>query len=359
MSAYRARSEKETDTMDIQSVTAADIAVTGDRPTGRLHLGHFAGSLVTRLALQGRCRQVVLIADLQALTDHAAAGAHVAENVLEVALDYLAVGIDPARSMICLQSELPELLELAALYANIVSVSRLERNPTIREEQRLRGFARDIPLGFLAYPVSQAADITGFGGTVVPVGADQLPMIELANEVVRAVRFLAGRPVLGEARALVGRTARLPGTDGRAKMSKSLGNAIALATPADALRAAVRGMYTDPRHVRVEDPGTVEGNVVFAYLEAFDPDAEGLDAVKAAYRRGGVPDTAVKARLERVLEELLGPIRERRAALARRPDDVMDVIRDGTSRARAAPVVAEVRDIFGLGRIRRAEVQNA
>jgi tryptophanyl-tRNA synthetase len=344
--------------MDLQSVTHEDIAVTGDRPTGRLHLGHYAGSVITRLALQGRCRQVVLIADLQALTDHAAAGAQVADTVIEVALDHLAAGIDPARSMICLQSEVPELLELAALYANLVTVARLERNPTIREEQRLRGFAHDLPLGFLAYPVSQAADITGFGGTVVPVGADQLPMIELCNEVVRAVRFLAGRPVLREARALVGRVARLPGIDGRAKMSKSLGNAIALATPADALRAAVRRMYTDPRHLRVEDPGTVEGNVVFAYLDAFDPDAEGLDALKAAYRRGGVADSAVKARLEEVLEALLAPIRDRRAALARRPDDVVDVIRDGTRRARAlaAPVVDEVRDLFGLGRLGAARM---
>lgn len=337
--------------MDLNSITQEDIAVTGDRPTGRLHLGHYAGSLRTRLALQGRCPQVVLIADLQALTDHAAAGRQVADNVLEVALDYLAIGIDPARSMIALQSRIPELLELAALYANIVTVARVERNPTIREEQRLRGFDNDLPLGFLAYPVSQAADITGFGGTVVPVGADQLPMIELANEVVRAVGFLAGRPVLAEARALVGRTARLPGVDGRGKMSKSVGNVITLATPPDALRAAVRRMYTDPRHVRVEDPGTVEGNVVFAYLDAFDADAAGVEALKADYRRGGVADSAVKARLEGVLEELIAPIRERRADLARRPDDVVDVIRDGTRRARAlaAPVVARVREVFGLG----------
>lgn len=341
--------------MEPKAITPDDISVTGDRPTGRLHLGHYAGSLVTRLALQERCRQVVLIADLQALTDHAAAGGQVGDSVLEVALDYLAVGIDPARSMICLQSEVPELLELSALYANVVSVARLERNPTIREEQRLRGFARDMPVGFLAYPVSQAADITGFGATVVPCGADQLPMIELANEVVRAVHFLAGRPILCEVRATPGRAARLPGVDGSAKMSKSLGNAVALATPPDGVRACVRRMYTDPGHVRAGDPGTVEGNVVFSYLDAFDSDAEGVAALKAAYRHGGLADTVVKARLERVLEELLAPIRERRIVLAARPDDVIDVIRDGTRRARAlaTPILARVRDVFGLGRLGR------
>lgn len=332
-------------------VSAHDVVVTGDRPTGPLHLGHYAGSLATRLALQSRCRQIVLIADLQALTDHAGQPARVSEHVLEVALDYLAAGLDPSQTIIARQSGVPELAELTLLLLNLVTVARLERNPTVREEIRQRGLARDIPAGFLVYPVSQAADITAFRGTLVPVGADQLPMIEQTNELARAVNRLAGRAVLAEARAILSPTGRLPGIDGKAKMSKSLGNAIPLRASPEELQRLVRRMYTDPGHVRVEDPGTVEGNTVFAYLDAFDPARDEVEALKARYRAGGLGDGVLKARLARVLDELLAPMRARRAALDGRRDEVRDIVADATRAARAvaAEVLAEVRGVFHLG----------
>jgi len=331
-------------------VSDSDVVVTGDRPTGPLHLGHYVGSLVTRLRLQELCRQFVLIADLQALTDNAGTPSRVADHVLEVALDYLSIGIDPARSTIALQSGIPELAELTVLFLNLVTVARLERNPTVREEIRQRGFARDIPAGFLVYPVSQAADIAGFRATVVPVGADQLPMIEQTNEIVRAVNRLANRALLTEARPLLSATRRLPGIDGKSKMSKSLGNAIALTATSAELRERVNRMFTDPGHVRVEDPGTVEGHTVFAYLDAFDPDRAEVESLKARYRRGGLADSALKARLARLLDELLAPIRERRAALADRRREVAELVDAGTTAARAevAAVLAEVREVFQL-----------
>src|SRR5690348_8869976 len=259
-----------------------DVVLTGDRPTGVLHLGHYAGSLSTRVALQGRCAQTLLIADLQALTDASGRDghvSHVAAHVEEVALDYLAVGIDPALTTIAVQSRLPALAELTVLYLNLVTVARLERNPTVKAEIELRGFARDIPAGFLCYPVSQAADITGFRATLVPVGDDQVPMIEQTNEIVRRVNRLADAPedapLLPESRALLSATPRLPGVDGR-KASKSLGNAIPLGADGDDVRRLVRAMYTDRAHLRASDPGAVEGNVVFAYLDAFDADVDGV-----------------------------------------------------------------------------------
>jgi tryptophanyl-tRNA synthetase len=323
--------------------------LTGDRPTGRLHLGHYAGSLRERVALQLRHEQTILIADLQALTDNSGRSADVRRNIIEVAIDYLAVGIDPALTTIALQSALPALAELTVLYLNLVSVARLERNPTVRAEIELRGFARDLPAGFLAYPVSQAADITGFRATLVPVGNDQLPMIEQTNEIVRRLVHLAGRPILPECRALLSDTPRLPGVDGR-KASKSLGNAVPLAATRDEIRTLVRAMYTDPGHLRASDPGTVEGNVVFAYLDAFDPDREAVTELKAHYRRGGLGDMALKRRLEDVLEHLVAPIRERRAELARDPQHVLDVVRAGTVLARrvTADVLLDVRDAFSL-----------
>src|SRR5689334_302418 len=241
-----------------------DVVLTGDRPTGVLHLGHYAGSLRTRLELQGRCSQTLLIADLQALTDSSGRASDVAAHVEEVALDYLAVGIDPAQTTIAVQSRLPALAELTVLYLNLVSVARLERNPTVTAEIELRGFERDIPAGFLCYPVSQAADITGFRATLVPVGDDQLPMIEQTNEIVRRVNRLASADVLPECRALWSNTPRLPGVDGR-KASKSVGNAIPLGASDVDIRRLVRAMYTDPQHQRASDPGCVDGNVVFAY----------------------------------------------------------------------------------------------
>lgn len=326
------------------------VILTGDRTTGPLHLGHYVGSLKSRVELQRSHRQYLLLADAQALTDNADDPGKVARNVLEVALDYLAVGIDPEETVICVQSCLPALAELAMLYLNYVTVARLERNPTVKLEIAQRGFRRDIPAGFLCYPVAQAADITAFKATLVPVGEDQLPMVEQCNEIVRRINRQAGRHVLVEARALVPAVGRLPGVDGRSKMSKSAGNAIPLSAPPETIRAAVRRMYTDPGHLRASDPGRVDGNVVFTYLDAFDDRKDELEELKARYRRGGLGDAAVKRRLEERLQALLAPVRERRAELAARPDFVRDVVRDGTAKARAVAqaTLDEVRAALGL-----------
>lgn len=327
-----------------------DVILTGDRPSGVLHLGHYAGSLSTRVALQGRCVQTLLIADLQALTDSSGRAAQVAAHVEEVALDYLAAGIDPALTTIAVQSGLSALAELTVLYLNLVSVARLERNPTVKAEIELRAFARDIPAGFLCYPVSQAADITGFRATLVPVGDDQLPMIEQTNEIVRRVNRVAGAPILPECRALLSSTPRLPGIDGR-KASKSLGNAIPLGASADDIRRLVRAMYTDPAHMRASDPGHVEGNVVFAYLRAFDPDTRAVEELEAHYGRGGLGDAPLKRRLENVLEQVVAPMRVRRAALAGDRAYVRAVLRDGTTHANdiTRAVLRDARRAFALG----------
>jgi tryptophanyl-tRNA synthetase len=326
-----------------------DVILTGDRPTGSLHLGHYAGSLRSRLALQGHCAQTLLIADLQALTDASGRAADVAGHVMEVALDYLAIGIDPAQTTIAVQSRLSALAELTVLYLNLVTVSRLERNPTVKAEVELRGFERDIPAGFLCYPVSQAADISGFRATLVPVGEDQLPMIEQTNEIVRRVNRLAGTSVLPECRALLSSTPRLPGVDGR-KASKSLGNAIPLRATADEIRRLVEAMYTDPRHVRASDPGRVEGNVVFSYLDAFDEDLTTVSELKEQYRRGGLGDVALKRRLEGVLEDVVAPIRVRRGELACDRAYVVDVLRAGNEHASVTTeaVLRDVRGAFAL-----------
>jgi tryptophanyl-tRNA synthetase len=330
--------------------TARPIILTGDRTSGPLHLGHYAGSLRNRVALQHTHRQFVLLADAQALTDNINDPEKIRRNVMEVALDYLAVGIDPGETTICVQSALPALAELAQLYLNFVSVARLERNPTIKEEIRIRGFERDIPAGFLCYPVAQAADITAFKATVVPVGLDQAPMIEQTNEIVRRINRQAGRELLFEAKALIPATGRLPGADGKTKMSKSQGNAISLSATPDEIRAFINRMYTDPNHLRASDPGSVEGNVVFAYLDAFDADRAAVDELKARYRRGGLGDVTVKRRLEDVLQALLKPIRERRAAVSGDLAYVRDVLRSGTARARAITqsTFDELRDGLGL-----------
>jgi tryptophanyl-tRNA synthetase len=326
-----------------------DIILTGDRPTGPLHLGHYAGSLRSRLELQGRCTQTLLIADLQALTDSSGRAAHVAKHVSEVALDYLAIGIDPAQTTIALQSRLRALTELTVLYLNLVTVGRLERNPTVKMEIKLRGFDRDIPAGFLCYPVSQAADITAFRATLVPVGEDQVPMIEQTNEIVRRVNRIAGAEILPECRALLSNTPRLPGIDGR-KASKSLGNAIPLSATADEIRRMVQSMYTDPGHVRVSDPGRVEGNVVFAYLDAFDPEQSTVAELKEHYQRGGLGDVTLKRRLEVILEALIAPIRTRRAELANDRAYVTHLVSKGSDRASVTTegVLRDVRAAFGL-----------
>ncbi|HEX7123500.1 MAG TPA: tryptophan--tRNA ligase [Gemmatimonadaceae bacterium] len=333
-----------------ESAPRRETILTGDRPTGPLHLGHYAGSLRNRVQLQHAHDQTILIADLQALTDNVARAADVRRNVLELALDYLAVGIDPSLTTIALQSAIPELAELTVLYLNLVTIARLERNPTVRAEIEQRGFRRDIPAGFFVYPVSQAADITGFRATLVPVGEDQLPMIEQTNEIVRRLNHLAGRSVLPECRALLSETPRLPGVDGR-KASKSLGNAIALSASPDEIAALVRAMYTDPGHVRASDPGQVEGNVVFAYLRAFDPDRAAVAELEAQYRAGGLGDMTLKRRLTEILQALLAPIRAKREALAADPAAVLDIVARGSARARevVAGVLADVRSVFHLG----------
>lgn len=333
-------------------INALPVILTGDRTTGPLHLGHFVGSLRNRVALQKSHRQYVLLADAQALTDNVDDPGKVRQNVLEVALDYLAVGIDPELTTICVQSALPALAELTMLYLNFVSVARLERNPTIKDEIQMRGFGRNIPAGFLCYPAAQAADITAFQATLVPVGEDQLPIIEQTNELVRRLNRQVGRELLLEAEALVPKTGRLPGVDGKAKMSKSQGNAIPLSASPSDIRTAVQRMYTDPDHLRASDPGQVEGNVVFTYLDAFDPDEESVAELKSQYRRGGLGDMVLKRRLAGILEETIAPIRERRAELARDPDSVMDVLRAGT--AKAAEITNKTNELVieGLGLFR-------
>jgi tryptophanyl-tRNA synthetase len=333
-----------------QPAAPAPVILTGDRPTGPLHLGHFVGSLRNRVAYQDTYRQFVMLADAQALTDNMDDIGKVHRNVVEVALDYLAVGIDPSRTTILIQSQIPELAELTFYYLNLVTVARLERNPTVKAEIVQRGFERDIPAGFLTYPASQAADITAFKASLVPVGEDQIPMIEQTNEIVRRFNRIAGRDILVEAKALVPEVGRLPGIDGKAKMSKSLGNTINLGASSDEIRAAVKNIYTDPLHLKVSDPGHLEGNVAFIYLDAFDPDKEGLQAMKEHYVRGGLGDSVVKKRLEGILQEMLGPIRARREEFAQDKGQVLRMLKDGTAKARevAAQTADEVRKALGL-----------
>ncbi len=328
----------------------APVILTGDRPTGPMHLGHFVGSLRNRVAYQNEFRQYIMIADAQALTDNMDDTGKVSRHVIEVALDYLAVGIDPKKSTIFIQSQVPELAELAFYYLNLVSVARLERNPTVKEEIRQRGFERDIPAGFLTYPASQAADITAFKASLVPVGEDQIPMIEQSNEIVRHFNRIAEREVLVEAKALVPPLGRLPGIDGKAKMSKSLKNVIHLNANPDEICAAVKKIYTDPLHLRIEDPGHLEGNVAFIYLDAFDPDPVGLAELKAYYVRGGLADSVVKARLETCLQDVLAPIRSRRQQFEKARGEVLQCLKEGTDQAReiAARTVAEVKSALGL-----------
>jgi tryptophanyl-tRNA synthetase len=335
------------DLHDTPSAVPRLTVLTGDRPTGPLHLGHYVGSLKTRLDLQETHTQY--LADTQAMTDNAHDPDKVRRHVLEVALDYLAVGIDPDKTTIAVQSALPALAELTLLYMNFVTVARLERNPTIKEEIQSRGFGRDIPAGFLCYPIAQAADITGFKAHFVPVGEDQAPLIEQTNEIVRRINRQAGIEVLPEAEALIPTMGRLPGVDGKAKMSKSQNNSIALSSSPDVIREAVKRMYTDPNHLRASDPGTVEGNVVFTYLDVFDDDRVEVERLKAAYRAGGLGDMALKHRLEDKLQALIAPIRERRERFAQDPGYVFSVLKEGTQCAKAVTqqTLDEVRRALG------------
>ena len=326
------------------------VILTGDRTTGPLHLGHYLGSLRTRVELQHTHKQFLLLADAQAMTDNVGKHQKVTDNVIEVALDYLAAGIDPEKSTIFIQSQIIELAELTQYLMNLVTVSRLERNPTIKAEIVLRGFERDIPAGFLVYPVSQAADITAFKATLVPVGDDQLPMIEQTNELVRKFNATVGRDVLVEAKAVLSSVTRLPGTDGKAKMSKSLGNSIALGASADEISKAIKMMYTDPNHLRVDDPGQVEGNVVFSFLDAFETDTAKVDELKAHYRRGGLGDSVLKKMLNERLQEVIAPMRAERQRFGADRGEVLNILRRGTDKAReaAAQTLHEVKAALGL-----------
>jgi tryptophanyl-tRNA synthetase len=327
-----------------------EIILTGDRPTGPLHLGHYVGSLRSRVELQTRCDQYVMIADLQALTDHAKESKLVRDSVLQVALDYLAVGIDPAKTVIFIQSLVPALPELTMYYLNLVTWNRLKHNPTVKQEILQKGFGESVPAGFMTYPISQAADITAFKATLVPVGEDQRPMIEQTNEVVRAFNRTYNTDVLVEAQALIPKIARLPGIDGQAKMSKSLGNAIYLSDPPDQVSKKVKKIYTDPHHLRLEDPGKVEGNPVFSYLDAFGTDLDKIQALKAHYERGGLGDSVVKKYLLEVLLEFLEPIQKRRAAYETQLEGIMDILRKGTEKANetASKTLSAVRAAMGI-----------
>lgn len=314
--------------------------LTGDRPTGKLHLGHYVGSLRERVRLQnsGEFDKIfIMIADAQALTDHAGVPEKVRENVFNVALDYLSVGLEPEKSTIFIQSQLPQLFELTAYYLNLVTVSRLERNPTVKNEIAQKNFETSIPAGFLCYPVSQAADITAFDANLVPVGEDQIPMLEQTREIVRKMNDTYGE-VLTEPEIFLPQNQicrRLPGIDGKAKMSKSLGNCIYLSDSPEEVAAKVKDMYTDPLHIKVSDPGHVEGNVVFTYLDAFCEDKKTVAEMKEHYQRGGLGDVKVKKFLLEILEEILKPIRERRAEYEKNPDEVMKILREGTEKANA------------------------
>jgi len=329
------------------------IILTGDRPTGKLHIGHYIGSLKNRVALQesGLYESFIMIADQQALTDNARNPEIIRNSLKEVALDYLAVGIDPSKSNIFIQSQIPELNELTMHYLNLVTLSRLERNPTVKQEIKQKNFENSIPAGFLIYPVSQAADITAFKATTVPVGEDQLPMIEQTREIVRSFNSIYG-DVLVEPEAVLpsSNAGRLPGTDGKAKMSKSLENGIYLSDDADTIKKKVMSMYTDPNHIRVEDPGQIEGNTVFTYLDIFATDKNAVEEMKEHYKRGGLGDMKVKKYLNEVLQAELEPIRNRRIEFEKDIDGIYDMLKDGSDKARAvaANTLKEVRSAMGI-----------
>lgn len=320
------------------------IILTGDRPTGRLHVGHYVGSLKRRVELQnsGKYDKIfIMIADAQALTDNAEHPEKVRQNIIEVALDYLACGLDPVKSTMFIQSQIPELCELSFYYMNLVTVARLQRNPTVKSEIQMRNFEASIPVGFFTYPISQASDITAFKATAVPVGEDQAPMLEQTKEIVRKFNAVYGDTLVEPEMLLPDNKAclRLPGIDGKAKMSKSLGNCIYLADPEEVVRDKIMSMYTDPDHIRVQDPGKLEGNTVFTYLDAFCqpehfaeflPDYQSLDELKAHYQRGGLGDVKVKKFLNNVMQSLLSPMRERRAQWEGRLPEVYEILKKGS-----------------------------
>lgn len=328
-----------------------DIVLTGDRPTGKIHIGHYVGSIKNRLKLQDEYEHTyIMIADMQALTDYAHNPQLVRESVLQVAYDYLGSGLDFEKNTIFIQSQVPELAEFTMLYMNFVTLARLLRNPTVKSEMQQKEFGNTVPSGFLNYPISQAADITAFNATLIPVGGDQLPMIEQTNEIVRHINNHFKTDILSECRPLLSNVARLPGTDGGVKMGKSLGNCIYLSDDEATIKKKVMGMFTDPNHLRVEDPGKVEGNPVFTYLDAFDPNQVELAEWKEHYTRGGLGDVKVKRRLESILQEVLRPIRERRMEVAQNPEWVMKNLLEHSQRARdvARVNLLKLKDVLGI-----------
>lgn len=335
------------------------VILTGDRPTGKLHVGHYIGSLKNRVMLQnsGKYHPYIMIADTQALTDNARDPEKIRSSLIQVALDYLAVGIDPEISTIFVQSQIPALFELTAYYMDLVTVSRLERNPTVKAEIKQKNFNDSIPVGFLNYPVSQAADITAFKAVLVPVGDDQEPMLEQAREIVRTFNRVYSCNVLVEPKGYFPEKGqgRLPGLDGNAKMSKSLGNAIYLSDDAETVQKKIMSMYTDPDHIHVEDPGKVEGNTVFTYLDIFDPDKDKVAELKEEYQKGGLGDVKIKRYLNKVMENELAPIRERRAKYAQNQDAVYEILIAGSKKANAVAnqTLTEVRDAIGLNYFKR------
>ena len=333
-------------------MVSSKTVLTGDRPTGHLHLGHYIGSLKNRIELQDEYDCFIMIADVQALSDNFDNPERVRANVIEVCKDYLAVGISPEKCTIFIQSLIPELFELTVYYLNLVSVSRLERNPTVKAELQQKSFSESVPAGFLTYPVSQTADITAFKAQLIPVGEDQLPLIEISNEIVRRFNRTYNTNILLEAEAMVGNVGRLVGIDGKAKASKSLNNAIFMSDSRDTLKQKIYSMYTDPNHIKVSDPGRVEGNVVFAYLDAFYENKSEVEELKKQYQKGGLGDTTIKSILNDSLQNLLRPIREKREKLS--ADCVMDILVSGSIEARkiAKETLAEVRDAIGIVSVR-------
>lgn len=311
-----------------------DIVLTGDRPTGKLHLGHYVGSIQNRIKLQNQFpTSFYMVADIQALTDNADNPEKVHKNVQEVVLDNMACGLSPEKTTFFIQSQIPEIAELTVLFLNLVTLARLKRNPTVKDEMKQKGFGEDVPAGFLVYPVSQAADILFCHSNIIPVGEDQLPVIEQANEIVDKFNSIYG-PVFRKIKPLLSDVPRLVGIDGKAKAGKSLGNAIYLDDSPEEIKKKVTMMYTDPGHVHVADPGKVEGNVVFTYLDSFDTDRKGVAELKRAYRQGGLGDVAIKKRLIEVLDGVILPIRDRRKELAKDPERINQILREGTEKTR-------------------------
>lgn len=335
---------------DITKISKNQVVLTGDRPTGPLHLGHHVGSLQSRLLLQDICKQYVMIADIQALTDNFENPEKVRKNVMQVALDYLSVGIDPNKSTIFIQSQISEIAELTVLFLNLVTVNKLRHNPTIKTELKQKGFGDNVPAGFLVYPVSQAADIMVVKAQVVPVGLDQVPVLEIANDITNSFNRIYKTEIFAQINAFIPEIGRLMGIDGQAKMSKSLNNAIYLSDSSDQISKKVMSMYTDPKHLKVSDPGHIHGNVVFSYLDIFDPNKQEVEALKLHYQKGGLGDVAIKRRLIDILENFISPIRSRREHLSKDLSYVNQILFNGTQATKlvASKTIEQVKEVIKI-----------